>query len=98
MFQFDSFTDRQPFGAVRKATTIHFTAKADGAVTQASLIIMPDGRGDQTETLPMTKSPNGYTVSFAPQTAGLWFYHFELQTDEGRQRFGAVDGGFGGPM
>lgn len=96
MFQFDSFTDRQPFGAVRKATTIHFTAKADGAVTQASLIIMPDGRGDQTETLPMTKSPNGYTVSFAPQTAGLWFYHFELQTDEGRQRFGAVDGGFGG--
>ncbi len=48
MFQFDSFTDRQPFGAVRKATTIHFTAKADGAVTQASLIIMPDGRGDQT--------------------------------------------------
>ena len=65
MFQFDSFTDRQPFGAVRKATTIHFTAKADGAVTQASLIIMPDGRGDQTETLPMTKSPNGYTVSFA---------------------------------
>ena len=62
MFQFDSFTDRQPFGAVRKATTIHFTAKADGAVTQASLIIMPDGRGDQTETLPMTKSPNGYTV------------------------------------
>lgn len=96
MFQFDSFTDRQPFGAVRKATTIHFTAKADGAVTQASLIIMPDGRGDQTETLPMTKSPNGYTVSFVPQTAGLWFYHFELQTDEGRQRFGAVDGGFGG--
>lgn len=71
MFQFDSFTDRQPFGAVRNATTIHFTAKADGAVTQASLIIMPDGRGDQTETLPMTKKPEWLYGEFCP-TDG-WF-------------------------
>ncbi|TLF40555.1 glycoside hydrolase family 13 protein [Lacticaseibacillus zeae] len=96
MFQFDSFTDRRPFGAVREGTLVHFSAKADGAVTQASLVIAADGQWDQAQTLPMTQSPNGYTVTFTPPSSGLWFYHFELQTDEGRQRFGAVDGGYGG--
>lgn len=72
------------------------TAQADGAVTQATLVIMPDEHCDQMQSLPMTKSPNGYTVTFTPPNAGLWFYHFELQSDNGRERFGAVGGGFGG--
>jgi glycosidase len=96
MFQFDSFTDRRPFGAVQKGTAVTLTAQADGVVTQATLVIMPDEHCDQMQSLPMTKSPNGYTVTFTPPNAGLWFYHFELQSDNGRERFGAVGGGFGG--
>lgn len=96
MFQFDSFVDRQPFGAVSKMTTIDFNVKTDEDVNQVVLVIMPDGCWDQIQTLPMTRSSTGYTVTFTPPTAGLWFYHFEFQTATGFRRFGAISGGYGG--
>lgn len=57
MFQFDSFTDRRPFGAVQKGTAVTLTAQADGAVTQATLVIMPDEHCDQTQSLADDEKP-----------------------------------------
>ena len=73
---------RFPYGAVCCGETVTLTVKIlSGRVLRSRLILWSD---DETEELPMERSGDRFTVSFAaPERAQAMWYCFRLETEQG---------------
>nr|WP_125565854.1 glycoside hydrolase family 13 protein [Companilactobacillus insicii] len=100
VIEYDSFqtTDKEPFGAVEKATKVDFQIKvhASDEIQKVVLHVAKDGHWDTEHQVVMDlKNPYFYT-DFVPKSSGLYFYYFEVKTLNERCFYGCIDGGFGG--
>ncbi|MCH4171269.1 MAG: glycoside hydrolase family 13 protein [Lactobacillus sp.] len=102
MISYNSFatTDKLPFGAVLRGTSIKFTLNVSDVATPAKvqLVVFQDEHwANPIAQVALTaSSTTAYTGQFTPQDAGLYYYFFEIQTAEKVQYYGCINGGFGG--
>lgn len=84
-----SLACKNPFGAVEAKLPVRFTfyIPRNSVVSQARLIVEPDGGGEQIVTvadwLGISGSCDIYTCEYTPQKPGLYFYWFEASTAQG---------------
>lgn len=105
MFNSRSKKYRDPLGAVAEGTAVHYriTLPRELSCSAAHLVIQREG--GQSQVLDMFwcgmngNNQEWWECHFTPDTAGLYFYHFEIRTHRGSQRLSkgfAGDGIFGG--
>ncbi|KRM72186.1 glycoside hydrolase family 13 protein [Lacticaseibacillus brantae] len=92
---YNSFTDRQPFGAVLVGTTITWNLKPseEDAIW---LLLYRDGYWDKPDRIAFVHQASGWQASATLPDAGLWYYGFESRRTDQTTWYGCVDGGFGG--
>ncbi len=100
VIEYDSFqsSKKKPFGAVVKGTEITFNIKvhASDDIKEVLLHVARDGHWDAEHDHPMTKKAMTYQTTFTPKCPGLYFYYFEVITEQENCFYGCLDGGFGG--
>lgn len=100
VIEYDSFqtTDKSPFGAIEKATTVDFKIKVHTSdqIKKVILHVAQDGHWDTEQQLQMNLDAPYHCAEFTPQHSGLYFYYFEVQTADEQCFYGCADGGFGG--
>ena len=99
MFNSRSLKYRSPTGAVEEGTPVHFriTLPRELSCSAAHLIIQPEGGAPCVWGM-FWCGMNGHNqewweCTFAPEKAGLYFYHFEVHTCRGILRLSRGEGG-----
>ena len=90
---------RSPFGAVAEGTQIHFKIRLPRFLgcSAAHLVLREDAVGESRLSSLFWCGMDGddhecWECDFSPGSAGLYWYHFELDTNGGRRRLGRVFG------
>lgn len=90
---YDSFVDRTPAGALMKQTPVTFTLTAPEAKVATLLVSKADGG---MQAVVMHRHNGQWTATIMPDSEGLWYYAFRVETNTGQVTYGTVAGGFGG--
>jgi len=92
---YNSLTDRHPFGAVLAGTTVtwHLPLSEEQAIW---LLLYRDGHWDAPARIAFLRQDDGWQAQAPLPAAGLWYYGFEQQRAGQTSWYGCVDGGFGG--
>lgn len=100
VIEYDSFetSKKAPFGAVVEGTEIDFNIRVHSSndIQQVILHVAQDGHWDTEHQLQMNLGPHSYQTKFTPKSSGLFFYYFEVITNQESCFYGCLDGGFGG--
>jgi len=100
VIEYDSFqtTKKVPFGAVVEGTNVefHIRVHSSDTIKQVTLHVAQDGHWDTEHQLQMAPAKLCYHTDFTPKNSGLYFYYFEVVTDQEDCFYGCMDGGFGG--
>ncbi|WP_407893560.1 alpha-amylase family glycosyl hydrolase [Lacticaseibacillus sp. N501-2] len=90
---YDSFVDRTPTGALLKQTPVTFKLTAPEAKVATLLVSQADGDMQAVVMQPLGQQ---WLATITPDTQGLWYYAFRVETNTGQVTYGTVAGGFGG--
>lgn len=105
MFNSRSRKYRDPLGAVAEGTSVHFRVTLPRELSCSATHLVIQREGGQPQVLDLFwcgmngNNQEWWECHFTPDTAGLYFYHFEIRTRRGSQRLSkgfAGDGIFGG--
>ncbi|MFC6176719.1 glycoside hydrolase family 13 protein [Companilactobacillus huachuanensis] len=100
VIEYDSFetSKKAPFGAVVEGTEIDFNIRVHSGndIQQVILHVAQDGHWDTEHQLQMSQGSHAYRTKFTPKSSGLFFYYFEVITNQESCFYGCLDGGFGG--
>lgn len=100
VIEYNSFetSKKAPFGAVVEGTEVDFNIRVHSSndIQQVILHVAQDGHWDTEHQLQMNLGPHSYQTKFTPISSGLFFYYFEVITNQESCFYGCLDGGFGG--